>query len=155
MQKSVRLTREMEKIKKNPPAGIDCCYSSEADLDALEANVLGPAGSPYEKGLFKIEITVPNKYPFEPPTFKFTTKVYHPNIDVEGRICLDLLKVPPAGSWKPTVSLANVLVAIQMLLANPNPDDPLMAEIGCEFKTNRAEFERKAKEWTVKYASYQ
>lgn len=153
MQKAPRLKKELERIKKNPPTGIDC-YIKEDTIDVLEAKLIGPSGSPYENGLFTIEITVPDKYPFEPPQFKFATKVYHPNIDVEGRICLDLLKMPPNGNWRPTVGLANVLIAIQMLLGNPNPDDPLMAEIGNEYRENKHEFERKAREQTERYATH-
>ena len=51
----------------------------------------------------------------------FATKVYHPNIDTAGRICLDLLKVPPKGSWKPNLNLALVLKSIRLLLSEPNP----------------------------------
>jgi ubiquitin-conjugating enzyme E2 T len=65
----------------------------------------------------------------EPPSVTFTTPVYHPNIDNEGRICLDILKMPPAGSWKPILSVAQVLMHIQLLMSEPNPNDPLMADI--------------------------
>lgn len=152
MQKASRLKRELERFQKNPPSGIHC-YLKDSCTDVLEADMIGPQGTPYEEGLFKLEIAVPDRYPFEPPMFKFITKVYHPNIDVEGRICLDLLKMPPNGSWKPTVGLANVLVAIQVLLQSPNPDDPLMADIGEEYRNNKEEFERKAKEFTLKHAT--
>lgn len=153
MQKATRLKRELEKLKTNPPSGISYYLKTEDQLDILEADMMGPSDSPYEDGLFKLEITIPDKYPFEPPMFKFVTKVYHPNIDVEGRICLDLLKMPPAGSWKPTVGITNVLIAIQVLLRCPNPDDPLMADIGDEYKNNKEEFERKAREHTQNYAT--
>lgn len=54
---------------------------------------------------------------------------YHPNIDGEGRICLDLLKMPPTGAWRPTVPLPALLHAIRLLLVEPNPDDPLLPDI--------------------------
>lgn len=152
MQKAPRLKRELERIEKNPPSGIHC-YMKDTVLDILEADLIGPSGSPYENGLFKLEVKIPDNYPFEPPFFKFVTKVYHPNIDDEGRICLDILKIPPSGNWRPTVGLANVLIAIQMLLGNPNPDDPLMADIANEYRTNKEEFERKARECTEQYAT--
>lgn len=109
-------------------------------------------GSPYENGLFKIEVDIPDKYPFEPPRLRFVTKVYHPNIDDSGRICLDLLKPQPKGTWRPTVMLEGLLIAVQYLLGQPNPDDPLMPDIANEFRFNRSDFERKAKEWTAKNA---
>jgi len=57
------------------------------------------------------------------------TPVYHPNIDSSGKICLDILKMPPTGAWKPLITLEGVLVAICTLMNCPNPDDPLVPEI--------------------------
>lgn len=54
---------------------------------------------------------------------------YHPNIDGEGRICLDMIKMPPSGAWRPTVTLLSLLYAVRMLLVEPNPDDPLLPDI--------------------------
>ena len=54
-------------------------------------------------------------------TVLFITKIYHPNIDTSGRICLDLLKMPPQGSWKPNLNISLILKSIGLLLAEPNP----------------------------------
>ncbi|KAK2576932.1 hypothetical protein KPH14_005550 [Odynerus spinipes] len=147
MQKCHRLKRELSRLMENPPEGI-CCYSKGDTVNSLLATIIGPRGSPYEAGTFQLEIEIPERYPFEPPHVKFITPVYHPNIDNNGRICLDLLKMPPKGGWKPTISLENLLSAIQLLLESPNVDDPLMAEIAEEFRFNRPEFERKARNFT-------
>ncbi len=69
------------------------------------------------------------RYPFEPPKVRFVTRVYHPNIDGEGRICLDLLNMPPKGAWKPSLNISTVLASIGLLLSDPNPDDGLVADI--------------------------
>lgn len=66
----------------------------------------------------------------DPPQLKFITKVYHPNIDnTTGLICLDLLKMPPQGKWRPIINLSALLTAVQQLLSDPNPHDPLDAAI--------------------------
>ncbi|XP_046596256.1 ubiquitin-conjugating enzyme E2 T isoform X1 [Neodiprion lecontei] len=151
MQKASRLKRELAMMAENPPEGI-CCYPKNDKTDVLSANILGPRGSPYEGGLFQLEIEIPEIYPFEPPRMKFLTPVYHPNIDDAGRICMDLLKMPPKGGWKPTINIENLLTAIQLLLSYPNPDDPLMAEIAEEYRFNKVEFERKARKSTAENA---
>ncbi|GJQ86950.1 hypothetical protein Trydic_g5166 [Trypoxylus dichotomus] len=152
MQKEQRLKRELMKIEKNPPKGVSVS-PKEDNLNILEVTLIGPESSPYKDGIFKLEIHISDNYPFSPPSIRFLTKVYHPNIDEGGRICLDLMKMPPKGSWRPTIGIESLLIAIQMLLQNPNPNDPLMADIAEEFMNEKGEFERKAKLWCEKYAS--
>ena len=65
----------------------------EDKTDTLEAVLLGPPDTPYSGGVFKLEILLPERYPFEPPKLRFVTQIYHPNVDEGGRICLDILKV--------------------------------------------------------------
>ncbi|XP_076234772.1 ubiquitin-conjugating enzyme E2 T [Calliopsis andreniformis] len=147
MQKSTRLNRELERLAQNPIEGISC-YPKSDNLDKLVATIVGPSRSPYDGGVFQLEINISDQYPFEPPRITFQTPVYHPNIDNKGRICMDLLNMPPKGSWKPTIGLKNLLEAVQCLLENPNPEDPLMADIAEEYKFNRQQFERKARKFT-------
>lgn len=53
---------------------------------------------PYDKGAFRIEIIFPTEYPFKPPKITFKTKIYHPNIDEKGQVCLPVIS---AENWKP------------------------------------------------------
>ncbi|XP_075215181.1 ubiquitin-conjugating enzyme E2 T-like [Lycorma delicatula] len=147
-----RVKREIQKICSNPPFGISCNFKDDS-LNSLEACVSGIPGTPYEQGVFKLHIHLTDKYPFEPPKIEFITPVYHPNVDNVGRICMDLLKMPPNGAWRPTLTIAGLLTAIQSLLAHPNPDDPLVPDIAEEFKYNKSVFEAKARNFTQKHAS--
>ncbi|RKO85105.1 putative ubiquitin-conjugating enzyme E2-16 kDa, partial [Blyttiomyces helicus] len=81
---------------------------------------------------------------------KFVTKIYHPNIDEDGSICIGLLKTD---EWKPATKLTHVLTALSQLLETPNPDDALQASIAEVYKTDRAKFTKTAKDWVKKYAS--
>ena len=65
-------------------------------LKLLRIEITGPENSPYENGIFELDLSITDRYPFEPPKLRFITPIYHPNIDSTGRICLDLLKMPPS-----------------------------------------------------------
>lgn len=98
--------------------------------------------------MFHLELYLPEEYPMTAPKVRFLTKIYHPNIDKLGRICLDILK----DKWSPAMQIATVLLSIQALLAAPNPDDPLNNEAAELWKSSEDEAHRIATEWTGKYA---
>ncbi|XP_044512140.1 ubiquitin-conjugating enzyme E2 36-like isoform X1 [Mangifera indica] len=122
---------------------------SEDNMRYFNVMILGPTQSPYEGGVFKLELFLPEEYPMAAPKVRFLTKIYHPNIDKLGRICLDILK----DKWSPALQIRTVLLSIQALLSAPNPDDPLSENIAKHWKTNEAEAVETAKEWTRLYAS--
>ena len=81
----------------------------------------------------------------------FRTKIYHPNVsnDDKGSMCLGLLR---ADEWKPPNKVVSVLRLIQTLLIEPNPDDAIEPSIANEYRENRKEFEKNAKDWVKRYA---
>lgn len=121
-------------------------------LDVLDAQLLGPDDTPYAGGVFDLVVTFPSRYPLEPPNVKFRTKIYHPNISHDGNICLDVLNLPPKGSWSPASSLRTVLLSIQLLLSEPNPNDPLDADAAREYLSNKQLFLSRAAELTRRCA---
>jgi len=151
MQRLGRMKHEMSTLKSTAMTGISV-WNVEDDLFHLQAQILGDDSSPYKGGVFKLEIRVPDRYPFEPPHVKFLTPIYHPNIDAGGRICLDVLKMPPKGSWKPSSNIRTVLLSIQLLMNEPNPDDPLMEDISQQYKSDRHLFRQTAIRWTQRHA---
>lgn len=118
------------------------------DLMHWRGSIIGPIDSAYEGGIFEMEIRFTEKYPFVPPEVKFITKIYHPNIDDEGNICLDILKK----EWNPILTISKVMISICSLIIEPNADDPLVPEIAYELKNNKKEYLRKAKLHTLTYA---
>lgn len=111
--------------------------------------ILGPQQSPYEGGAFKLELFLPQEYPMAAPKVRFLTKIYHPNIDKLGRICLDILK----DKWSPALQIRTVLLSIQALMSAPNPDDPLDENIARHWRDKEEEATGTAREWTRMYAS--
>ncbi|KAK7050540.1 ubiquitin-conjugating enzyme E2-24 kDa [Favolaschia claudopus] len=109
----------------------------------------GPSDTPYAGGLFKVDIVIPDSYPFQPVKMKFITKVYHPNVSsASGAICLDILK----DAWSPVLTLKSTLISLQSLLCSPEPDDPQDAEVAKHYTASRRSFEETAVYWTKTYA---
>lgn len=151
---NLRMQRELKLLLTDPPPGASFpSLTSSSSLSSIHALIEGPEGTVYAKGLFKLKIQIPERYPFQPPIVTFLTPIYHPNIDNGGRICLDILNLPPKGAWQPSLNISTVLTSIGLLLSEPNPDDGLMHDASTEYKYNRQAFDHKARSITQKYAT--
>ncbi|CAG2224054.1 HIP2 [Mytilus edulis] len=120
---AARIQREFKEVVKSEE--VERCkikVSLKNDMyNELEGTIAGPPDTPYAGGTFKLEIKIPETYPFNPPKVKFTTRIWHPNISsVTGAICLDILK----DQWAAAMTLRTVLLSLQALLAAAEPDDP-------------------------------
>ncbi|KAG8371754.1 hypothetical protein BUALT_Bualt13G0121200 [Buddleja alternifolia] len=73
-------------------------------------------GTPYERGIFFLDITFPSDYPFKPPKVVFKTRIYHCNVDSAGNVSLDILK----DGWSPALTISRVLVALRSIFTNPD-----------------------------------
>ncbi|KAF1355666.1 UBC-like protein [Lizonia empirigonia] len=110
------------------PSGMKINFD-EQNMTKWEVLMDGPDQSVYAGGHFKLEMTFPNEYPFKPPVVSFRTKIYHPNVSNDDKgLC----------AWT--------------LLIEPNPDDAIEPSIANEYRENRKEFEKNAKDWIKRYA---
>lgn len=143
----IRLTRELEEITKNPPNN---CSAGPVDNDLFHwrAFIGGPEDTPYQNGIFMLDMYFSDEYPFKSPKCNFITKIYHPNINSAGSICLDILR----DNWSPALSIDKLLLSISSLLNDPNPNDPLDNNIADIYLNNREEFNNTAKSWTRIFA---
>mgnify|MGYP001392434745 CR=1 FL=1 len=143
-----RIKAELKAIKLDPPSNCSAAPENDDDVFHWTATIIGPTGSVYEGGIFNLSIEFPPNYPFKPPKIRFITKIYHPNINMSGGICLDILK----DQWSPALTISKVLISICSLLDDPNPDDPLVPEIADIYVKNRLQYDLTAREWTQYYA---
>jgi ubiquitin-conjugating enzyme E2 D/E len=148
MASSKRIGRELAEIRNDPPLNCSAGPVDDADIYNWDGVMFGPADSPYAGGVFKVNIQFPIDYPFKPPRIIFTTKIYHPNINTQGFICLDILKQ----NWSPALTISKVLLSILSMLTDPNPKDPLMPDIAHQYMTDKAGYEITARDWTQTYA---
>ncbi|KAM0698549.1 hypothetical protein Q7P36_002016 [Cladosporium allicinum] len=142
-----RIIKETERLQNEPVPGISAEPHDE-NARYFDVWVDGPDGSCYEGGKFNLELFLPDDYPMCPPRIRFLTRIYHPNIDRLGRICLDVLK----NNWSPALQIRTILLSIQALLGAPNPEDPLNEAVAKQWKENQPEAIKTAREWTQQYA---
>jgi ubiquitin-conjugating enzyme E2 N len=143
-----RIVKETQRLTQEPVPGITA-IPFEDNMRYFNVIISGPDDSPYEAGVFRLELFLPADYPMAPPKVRFLTKIYHPNVDKLGRICLDILK----DKWSPALQIRTVLLSLQALLSAPNPDDPLDEGIAKLWKENEEEAVANAKSFTTKYAT--
>ena len=144
-----RIKKELEDINASDLS--EYCKASPEKGENLyywKGTLLPPNDTPYGGGTFHLDIHFPTDYPFKAPKITFKTKIFHPNISPEGAICLDILK----SNWSPALTINKVLLSLLSLLADPNPNDPLVQEPARLYIEDKEEYEKKAREWTVLYA---
>ena len=143
-----RLTQELKDLETQPIAN---CSAGPLDKDIKlwQATIFGPEDTPYAGGVFKVGIKFGDEYPFKPPIINFITPIYHCNINKRGNICLDIL----SKNWSPVLTIGKVLLSICSLLAEPNPDDPLVPYIADLYKSNKDVHDANAKEFTLRFAA--
>lgn len=144
-----RIKKELADLQQDPPANCSAGPVDEAkDITVWTATIMGPDDSPYAGGLFYLNVTFPEGYPFDPPKVSFRTRIYHPNINSRGGICLDILK----DQWTPALTISKVLLSICALMTEPNPDDPLVGDIADLYVNDREAYNERARLYTQQYA---
>jgi len=142
-----RLTNELIQLKKDP---LQNCNANPIDnkMDHWNATILGPGGTPYQGGVFELELKFTKYYPFKPPKVRFITPIYHCNINKLGGICIDILK----NKWCPALSVGSILVSIYSLLSQPDPKDSLEHSKSNLYKNDRIHYDNLARKYTIRYA---
>ena len=133
-----RLMRDFKKLQDDPPTGVSAS-PTENDIMLWNAVIFGPDDTPFEGGTFRLTMEFSENYPNKAPVVKFVSKMFHPNVYNDGRICLDVLQK----KWSPTYDVASILTSIQSLLDDPNPNSPANSVAAKLFQDNKREYEKK------------
>uniref|UniRef100_A0A0K8TIW9 Ubiquitin-conjugating enzyme E2 C n=2 Tax=Lygus hesperus TaxID=30085 RepID=A0A0K8TIW9_LYGHE len=128
-----RLHKELMHLMMSGEKGISAFPEGE-NLFKWVATISGADGTVFEGFKYKLSIQFPHAYPYSAPVVKFTTPCYHPNIDLVGNICLDILKE----KWSPLYDVTTVLLSLQSLLGEPNNDSPLNPQAAAMWKDQTA-----------------
>ncbi|KAG0345028.1 ubiquitin-conjugating enzyme E2 S, partial [Podila minutissima] len=100
-----KLSRELHALDNDPPEGIKVIDNNDTITD-IQAWILGPEGTPYDGGCFRLRIQLSPDFPDSPPKCLFVTKIFHPNVSKQGDICVSTLKK----DWKPDLGLRHILL---------------------------------------------
>jgi len=110
----------------------------------------GPAETPFQGGLWKVHVELPDQYPYKSPSIGFVNRIFHPNIDESGSVCLDVINQ----TWSPMFDMINIFeVFLPQLLRYPNPTDPLNGEAAALLMREPKSYDAKVKEYVAKYAT--
>ena len=113
-------------------------HMGKEDLLNFKLTITPDVNSIYRGGRFVFDFKVPASYPHDPPKVQCETTVFHPNIDMEGHVCLNILRE----DWKPVLTIQSVIMGLQFLMLEPNADDPLNKEAAQLLADNRRKFEQ-------------
>ena len=148
-----RLMQERRAWRKDHPAGFWARPSKNADgsnnLMKWNAGIPGKEGTPWEGGLYKLELNFPAGYPSKPPKCMFNPVIFHPNVYPSGTVCLSILN--EGKDWKPSISMKQILLGIQDLLDNPNNSDPAQAEPSDLLRRSKSAYTARIRQEAAKY----
>jgi ubiquitin-conjugating enzyme E2 S len=142
-----KLVKDIRELKETKVDGVTVTVHEDS-LKDIDVEYTGPEGTPYEGGVFRMRLRIGHDYPHAPPTGRFLTKIFHPNVSTQGDVCVNVLK----RDWKPDMGLLHIITVIRCLLVEPNAESALNEEAGKLLLEGFDEFAVKAKMMTEIHA---
>ncbi|EGR30850.1 ubiquitin conjugating enzyme, putative [Ichthyophthirius multifiliis] len=153
------LQKQLEHVQKNSDLNVSVGLENN---NLFQWNICfeGPHDSLYEAGLFQATLTFPDNYPDMPPTMKFTTEMWHPNIYPDGKVCISILHPPGVDQfntqeseserWRPVLTAENVIISVISMLMDPNTESPANVDASIQFRHDKEAYIKKVKFLTKK-----
>ncbi|KAJ6983167.1 hypothetical protein NC653_026089 [Populus alba x Populus x berolinensis] len=151
-QASLLLQKQLRDLCKNPVDGFSAGLIDETNVFEWSVTIIGPPDTLYEGGFFNAIMSFPQNYPVSPPTVRFTSEVWHPNVYPDGKVCISILHPPgddPNGyelateRWSPVHTVESIVLSIISMLSSPNDESPANVDAAKQWRENRDEFKKK------------
>ena len=139
----IHLTKEMPQIEKDLPSNVPQArlIRQKNNIMEFEAEYTPDSSTYWFGGKYIFSFQIPNDFPFSAPKVMCKTKIYHPNIDYDGNVCLNILKE----DWKPVMTVLTCIAGVYQLFVVPNPNDPLNHEVAKIMRDNISQFKENVK----------
>ncbi|RZF32179.1 hypothetical protein LSTR_LSTR004042 [Laodelphax striatellus] len=142
-----RLQKEYQELESGKVKDFQNLNLLDTNFLKWQGNIL-PSKAPYNKAAFTIEIKFTADYPFVPPRLRFITKIYHPNVDMNGLVCLPIISVD---HWKPVTKVEDIVLSLLDIINNPQPESALRLDLAREYTNDYKRFHKTAAEYSTKY----
>jgi len=153
-QATARLSKELKDLHKDPVGGFKVELPEENNLFEWHVFIQGPPDSYYEGGIFRAQMNFPDDYPNSPPKLKFLSHFWHPNVYIDGGVCISILHMPdpmnpeerPEECWRPIQTVESILVSVISMLSDPNFSSPANVDASVELRKNAESYKKRIKE---------
>ncbi|URD79545.1 ras-related protein [Musa troglodytarum] len=142
-QASLLLQKQLKDLTKNPVDGFSAGLVDDKSVFEWSVTIMGPPDTLYDGGYFNALMSFPSNYPNSPPTVRFTSEMWHPNVYPDGRVCISILHPPgddPNGyelaseRWMPVHTVESIVLSIISMLSSPNDESPANVEAAVSLK---------------------
>ncbi|KAI3983075.1 hypothetical protein MKX01_035356 [Papaver californicum] len=153
-QASLLLAKQLKDLLKNPVDGFYAGLVNDDNMFEWSLTIIGPPGTLYDGGFFNAVMNFPANYPNSPPTVKFVSDMWHPNVYPDGKVCISILHAPgddPHGyelsseRWMPIHTVESIVLSIISMLSSPNDESPANVDAAIEWRDKRGDFVKKVK----------
>jgi len=150
------LRRQLAEFNKNPIDLVSVGLKDDSNIFEWELLIMGPDSTPYEGGFFKASLVFPSDFPNMPPTMRFVSTMWHPNVYEDGKVCISILHPPGEDAmnaqesaeerWRPILGVEQIIVSVISMLSDPNDESPANLDAAVMWRNDRKAFRKKVRQ---------